>query len=158
MRTTGWFGAGGFASAVRSLGLAHARLSQQYLWDAERHPDPTISSRDNLDIPTSLHRLVTATGMPQLSRDTWPLVYEALAAFSITQTYNLTDASRWPRDYLDEQGVHVGRNALAFVVRGLASSNARSTGSRAQRPRRSPRVPTRLARTWPRISTQLLAR
>lgn len=125
VRTTDWFGSGGFANAVRSLDLAGARISQQYLWDSERHQDPTISPLQDQDVPASYRRLVAATGLPQLSRETWPLVYTALAEYAATQKYNLTDASRWPRDYLDERDVHVGRNALAFIVRGLASSNVR---------------------------------
>lgn len=124
VRATDWFGAGGFTNALRLLGLPGARLSQQYLWDAERHSDPTLSAQDEHDVPISLHRLIAATRMPQLSRDIWPMVYEALAEYAATQEYHLTDASRWPRDYLDERGVHVGRNPLAFVVRGLASSAA----------------------------------
>ncbi len=124
VRTTDWFGAGGFGNALRSLDLARARLSQHFLWDSERHPDPTVSSRDDPDVPPSLHRLVAVTHMPQLSRAAWPAVYTALAEYSATQHYNLTEATRWTRDYLDERDVHVGRNALAFVVRGLASSTA----------------------------------
>jgi uncharacterized LabA/DUF88 family protein len=41
---TNWFGFGGFVRALESLGLAHAKFSNHFVWDAGRHDPPESSS------------------------------------------------------------------------------------------------------------------
>lgn len=125
VRTTNWFGAGSFTNAVRILRLPDASISVHHLWDSRRHADPTTASGD--DDPTTQDgpaRLVASAGAPNLRKEIWPLIYEILAEYAATQEYSLTQASRWARDRLDEQNVHVGRAALSFIVGRLASGAA----------------------------------
>lgn len=118
-RESNWFGAGGFKSAIFALDLPHAKLSQHYLWDEERHQPPaTIEQADDFELPVPVQALVHALELPRLRQETWPKVFDVLARYAAEFDFNLTESSRWSRDTLAAEGEHVSRAALNHVIRG----------------------------------------
>ncbi|WP_328467523.1 NYN domain-containing protein [Actinoplanes sp. NBC_00393] len=120
---TNWFSYGGFVRALESLGLAHAKFSNHFVWDDSRH-DPPESSGAAGPTPEPVGRLSALLSLPRLPQEMWPAVYQALADYAASHHFNLTEATRWARDRLAEQGVDVSRAAIAFVTRGTAFGGA----------------------------------
>ena len=120
---TNWFGYGGFVRALESLGLAHAKFSNHFVWDAGRH-NPPESSGATGTAPEAVGRLSALLSLPRLPQEMWPSVYQALAEYAGSHHFNLTEATRWARDRLAAQGVDVSRAAIAFVTRGTAFGGA----------------------------------
>ncbi|GAA3721477.1 NYN domain-containing protein [Terrabacter ginsenosidimutans] len=118
---TGWFGAGSFVRAVELLDLPHLRLSQHWLWDASRHEAPeglTETQGLQATLPQPVSKVSAVLNLPRLPQSSWRPLYRVLADYAGTHHFNLTEATRWSRDRLAEQGVDVSRNAVAFVARG----------------------------------------
>jgi NYN domain len=117
-----WFGFGGFARSLESLELPNMRLSQHLLWDGSRHetPDLTASAAHGLSLPEPVTRLTALLSLPRLQHESWSPIYRVLSDYVNSHQFNLTEATRWSRDRLVEQGVDVSRNAVGFVTRGAA--------------------------------------
>ena len=117
-----WFGYGGFARALQALNLAGVRMSQHFIWDSTRHaavaPDEELQQRPTL--PEPVDRVTQALKLPSLPDQSWHHVHDSLAAFVASYEFNLTEATRWSRDRLAENGVRVSRQAVGVVVRGAA--------------------------------------
>jgi uncharacterized LabA/DUF88 family protein len=121
--SSNWFGFGGFVRALESLRLSHAKFSNHFVWDDSRHGPPETSAATG-PAPEPIVRLSAPLGLPRLPREMWQPVYRALADYASTHHFNLTEATRWARDLLAEQGVDVSRSAIAFVTRGTAFGGA----------------------------------
>lgn len=113
-----WFGHTGFARALRGLKLEGARVSTHWLWDESRHTAPMEAERDAFALPDPVARLCAVLGVPRLAAETWPHVYRALAAYSERHAFNLTEITKWSRDWLADQGIDVSRAVFSYVVRG----------------------------------------
>ena len=121
-----WFGFGGFARSLESLELPNLRLSQHLLWDGNRHETPDLnasaasaaSAAQGLTLPEPVTRLTALLSLPRLQHESWSPIYRALSDYVNSHHFNLTEATRWSRDRLVEQGVDVSRNAVGFVTRG----------------------------------------
>ena len=48
-------------------------------------------------------------------------MYEALATFGEDHEFNLTEITKWSRDWLAQNGIDVGRTVFGYVVRGALS-------------------------------------
>ena len=120
---TNWFSHGGFVRALESVGLAHAKFSNHFVWDDSRH-DPPESAGGSGPAPEPVGRLSALLSLPRLPREMWPQVYQALADYAAGHHFNLTEATRWARDALSAQGVDVSRASIAFVTRGTAFGGA----------------------------------
>jgi uncharacterized LabA/DUF88 family protein len=110
-----WFGAGTFVRAIRLLDLPDVRISTLHLWDETRHEQPKSSLPFTL--PTTVAQFAQVTGMPRISTDHWPVVYQNLALYAATHSFNLTEASKWPRDQATQAGHDVPRAAFTFTVK-----------------------------------------
>jgi hypothetical protein len=119
-----WFGVG-FGSAILRLQLPNAHVAQNYLWDEERH-EPPGSDQPHLavDLPESIQTLVRLLDLPRLRRETWPAVFETLARYAGGHEFSLTEATRWSRDELANNSIHVGRPALGYVAKGAQFGGA----------------------------------
>lgn len=117
-----WFGYGGFGRALQALNLPEVRMSQHFIWDSNRHaavaPDEELQQWQTL--PEAVHRVTQALKLPSLPEQSWHHVHDSLAAFVASYEFNLTEATRWSRDRLAEEGVRVSRQAVGVVVRGAA--------------------------------------
>ena len=125
-REQGWYGQGSFSAAVAHVDLPNANLSHQWLWDAERHEPPpgAASPGDRPELPSVIATLARTIDLPRLGRETWPAVFAAIERYAATHQFNLTEATRWPRDELARLGIAVGRPALGYVVRGTQFGSA----------------------------------
>lgn len=122
---TDYYGAGNFTTAIQKVGLEGAIFGPHHLWDPARHDPPVNSSQSQLArLPQVAHQVSAVTGLPRISSDEWASLYEALATFAATQTWNLTESTRWTRDHLMEKGQQVGRGAIGFVVRELSRTKS----------------------------------
>lgn len=117
-----WFGFGGFVRSLESLNLPNMRLSQYLLWDDSRHemPDLTAAATPGLTLPEPVARLTALLSLPRLPHESWSPLYRVLSSYVSSHQFNLTEATRWSRDRLVEQGVDVSRNAVGFVTRGAS--------------------------------------
>ncbi|HWS35542.1 MAG TPA: NYN domain-containing protein [Actinoplanes sp.] len=118
-----WFGFGGFVRALESLRLPYVKFSNHFVWDDSRHGPPETTGTTG-PAPEPIVRLSSPLGLPRLPREMWPPVYRALADYAASHHFNLTEATRWARDKLAEEGVDVSRSAIAFVTRGTAFGGA----------------------------------
>lgn len=124
-REAGWFGAGSFSSALDRLHLPSARRSQQFLWDEERHQPPATSQRaDDSGIPPIIATMMRVIDLPRIAKEKWPPLFATLARYAAENDFNLTEATRWSRDTLEQTGERVGRPTLAFVIRGVGFGGA----------------------------------
>ena len=115
-----WFGNGSFVAAVAALELPNVQFSQHHMWDAERH-QPPATDRDNeiADFPADVVVLSKELDFPRIKSTDWPKVFAVLESYATDHDFfNLTEATRWCRDTLAENGAEVGRNSLAYVIRG----------------------------------------
>ena len=119
---SGWFGYGGFVKALESLELPGVRFSQHFVWEDGRHqaPDLIESTGGESTTPEPVTRLTALLNLPRLPKESWPAVYKGLSDYANSHHFNLTEATRWSRDHLAEQGVDVSRNAIGFVTRGAS--------------------------------------
>ena len=92
------------------------------LWDGSRHktPDLTAAATLGLTLPEPVARLTALLSLPRLPHESWSPVYQVLSSYVSSHQFNLTEATRWSRDRLVEQGVDVSRSAVGFVTRGAA--------------------------------------
>jgi len=123
-RETRWFGSGSFAAFLMSLELEGMQLSQHYVWDSARHVAPSDKPTSAADVPAPAVLLTSTFNLPRLAQDAWGAIYEALADYAATHEFNLSDATRWGRDRLVDQGIAVSRAAIGVVIRAAAFGGA----------------------------------
>lgn len=104
---THWFGLGSLSTAITDPRTQHLRRSQHHIWDPARH-----------DLPPAIDNLARVTGMPRLSRGTYRAVFAHLARTAAEDPADVTTMTQQAREHLHASGVEVGRNPLAFIVRG----------------------------------------
>ena len=117
-----WFGFGSFIRALDALQLPGIRRSQHRLWDGTRHEPPASggSNTHGFVLPEPVARLTALMNLPRLPDKTWPRIYAVFADYAASHDFSLTEATRWSRDRLVEQGVEVSRAAVGFVANGVA--------------------------------------
>ncbi|MBX7482053.1 NYN domain-containing protein [Qipengyuania qiaonensis] len=134
-KQSGWFGAGSFTAAVVALDLPNVQFSQHHMWDAERHQPPSADRTDeSAGLPADVGLLARELDLPRIDRADWPKVFAVLAQYAMTHEFNLTEATRWCRDALAGEGVEVGRNSLAYVMRGAQFGGVRLDSELAPSP------------------------
>lgn len=119
---SGWFGLGGFTSAIRSLQLPNLVVSHHWAWDATRHEAPVVGEALTRipGEPEAVARLCALQNVPRLPRPSWPKIYAVLAEFAATHEFNMTQATKWSRDRLSEEGTSVNRASIGFVMNGAS--------------------------------------
>ncbi|RYU12873.1 NYN domain-containing protein [Nocardioides iriomotensis] len=120
--TSGWFGHGSFAAALRGLDLPGLTIDQHLLWDARRHEPPALgeSVARFPGEPPAIARLAALQNLPRLDSQDWRRVYGVLAEFAATHPFSATEATKWSRDQLTEAGAPVSRGSIGFVMNGAA--------------------------------------
>lgn len=116
-----WFGSGSFRRVVEGLNLPGATLSQHYLWDTSRHEAPK-NGTSGTAIPAQISRFCEVSKLPRIASSQWPIVYLSLEAYAATHDFNLTESTKWSRDYAAGLGADVARSVFVFVV--LACRNS----------------------------------
>ena len=120
-----WFGTGGFRRAIERVGLKNLAMSQHFAWDASQHQAPDDQSdRVGDGIPDEISRYCQIVQLPRIDSDRWPVLFSALEAYALLHEFNLTESTRWSRDYAAEQGVDIPRPAFAYVVRACVTGGA----------------------------------
>lgn len=120
-----WFGKKTFKAAVASLKLPHLRTSNHHLWHDERHQPPAIPSPAQAsNVPEIVTIFMRALDLPRIEQKDWPSLFTTLSAYAAEHHFNLTEATRWTRDTLAEQGTKIARGSVAYVVRGCQFGGA----------------------------------
>lgn len=124
---SGWFGAGTLGALIRSLeGESELRIKGHHVWNAARHAEPEEDEDDALaGMPAFIAHCCRITDLPRLNRQSWKATFAALARYAAAFDFNLTHCTAWTRDQLKGEGVHVGRQAIGFVVRGVLFGGVR---------------------------------
>lgn len=124
---SGWFGAGTLGALIRSLeGESELRIKGHHVWNAARHAEPEEDEDDTLaGMPAFIAHCCRITDLPRLNRQSWKATFAALARYAAAFDFNLTHCTAWTRDQLKGEGVHVGRQAIGFVVRGVLFGGVR---------------------------------
>lgn len=125
IRDSRWFGAGTLAAFVgRSVpGIV---VSSHHAWDPERHEPPVSAGQPAApDLVEQLHAL---TDLPRLPAEVWPVLFEVLAEHLDGQGFSLSGASAWARDELARRGIPVGRQHVAFAIKGAHWGGAPMAG------------------------------
>jgi hypothetical protein len=117
-----WFGYGTFTRALQAQSLPDVRMTHHYVWDASRHeaPDEDEARTRIVGTPEAIARVTSELRLPRLTKQSWAKIYEALATFVAAYEFNLTEATRWSRDRLVDQGVEVSRKAVNVVALGAS--------------------------------------
>lgn len=122
LRTSNWFGAGSFVRAVRALDLPNAAFSSDYVWDASRHSPP---EQEGGRLPPVIAAMCEVTKLPRIPSEDWPRVFAYLEDYGRKNDFNLTEASRWPRDCAAKDGHQIPRAAFWYVVTACQRQKAR---------------------------------
>lgn len=117
-RASNWFGKSSFSGAVRALNLPNARFSSHHVWEDGRHQSPESVGAVN-GLPGAISVLVRALELPRIERGDWPKLFAALANYAAAHEFNLTEATKWTRDALAQEGVQISRTSINYVVRGV---------------------------------------
>jgi uncharacterized LabA/DUF88 family protein len=113
----GWFGSGTFARAIERLALPNLQLGTHHVWDMSRHTPPPETGPLPHPLPDSVARVSGPLGVPRLPTSAWPAIADVLAEYAASHHFNMTEATAWSRDRLEERGVKVGRAAVGFALR-----------------------------------------
>lgn len=124
IRASNWLGTGSFVRAVRALSLPNAAFSQHHLWDTSRHAPPD-QKHPHDEFPALVATMCEVTGLPRIPRDDWPRIYGNLEEYGQSHEFNLTEASRWPRDKAADEGHQIGRAVFVYVLSACARNGAR---------------------------------
>lgn len=122
-KQSAWFGKG-FKGAVSDLHLPNARTSQHHIWDDERHQPPSAAPTSESSIPNSVAELSRQLELPRLETGGWQALFATLELYSDSHEFRLSEATRWTRDKLAEQGVQIARASIGQVVRGAQIGGA----------------------------------
>lgn len=122
LRTSNWLGAGSFVRAVRALDLPNAAFSADYMWDVSRHSPP---EQEGGRLPPAIAAICEVTKLPRIPSEDWPRVFTYLEDYGRKNDFNLTEASRWPRDRAAEDGHQIPRAAFWYVVTACQRQKAR---------------------------------
>lgn len=122
-----WNGKGSFRRYIESLELAPLALDWNshggYVYDPARHA-LSADGQSTDDWPDA-HCLAVArqihevTGVPLLSRQTYRLVFEAVAREADAHSFDFIESGKRIRDSCREAGGQVSRADVTFVLRGL---------------------------------------
>ncbi len=116
-----WFG-GNLSAAVRRLGLPNVVVIGHHVWDTTRHSPPATDSPELSQtrpvLPAPVAHCCDVVDLPRVSSEHWPQVFNALAVYAATHQFNLTESTRWSRDYTAQEGYEVGRHVFGYVIRG----------------------------------------
>ena len=90
------------------------------------HAEPEDEDDDVLTrMPAFVARCCRVTDLPRLNPQAWQATFATLARYAAAYDFNLTHCTAWTRDDLKQEGIHVGRQAVGFVVRGALYGGAR---------------------------------
>lgn len=128
IRTSNWLGTGSFGRAVRSLNLPNAAFSQHHFWDASRHAPPEQYGFDG-QVPSSVAALFEVARLPRIPSDDWPRVFAYLEDYRANNEFNITEASKWPRDQAAQDGHQIPRAAFLYVVTACHHQGTRFDGA-----------------------------
>lgn len=122
-KQSGWLGKG-FKGAIADLGLPNVITSQHHVWDDERHQPPSSAPTSAPPISDSLAELSRQLELPRLDARSWQALFAALQAYSEKHEFRFSEATRWTRDQLAEQGIRIARASIAQVARGAQIGGA----------------------------------
>ena len=134
-KQSGWFGTASFSAAVSALDLPNVRFSQHHMWDSERHEPPTAERSNNgSEFPPPVALLSRELDLPRIEQADWPKVFDVLSRYAKNHEFNLTEATRWCRDTLADEGVQTARNAVGYIMRVAQFGGARLDANVAPEP------------------------
>jgi hypothetical protein len=121
---TDWAGFGKFGTWVSQIGqgVEYSPAQGGWVWDAKRF------SGEDLPAPTDLRpgieeQVTRVTDVPALSAAQFRQMFQAMEARLREHPLNRTEVSRMVRDDCVNAGQPVSRNAVSFVLQGLAYVN-----------------------------------
>ena len=118
---TDWGGAGKFGTWVAQLGqnVQYSPSQGGWVWDAKRFSIEDLPAATDVQ-PGIEEQVVRVTDVPALSAAQFRQVFVALAARLREQGLNRNELSRLVRDDCVSAGQPVSRNAVNFILQGLA--------------------------------------
>jgi len=122
-----WFGLGSLRGLISSMAAtSDLRTNGLHVWNMAKHAEPEDEDDDVLTrMPAFVARCCRVTDLPRLNPQAWQATFAALARYAAAYDFNLTHCTAWTRDDLKQEGIHVGRQAVGFVVRGALYGGAR---------------------------------
>ncbi|MCB5291147.1 NYN domain-containing protein [Arthrobacter sp. SO3] len=121
---TDWGGFGKFGTWVAQIGqsIEYSPAQGGWVWDAKRFSSEDLPAPADLQ-PGIEEQVTRVTDVPALSADQFRQVFLAMAARLREHPLNRSDLSRLVRDDCVSAGQPVSRNAVNFVLQGLAYAN-----------------------------------
>ena len=121
---TDWGGFGKFGTWVSQIGkdVEYSAAQGGWVWDGKRF------SVEDLPVPAEQQpgveeQVTRVTDVPALSASQFRQIFQSLAARLREHPVNRTELSRQVRDDCVSAGQPVSRNAVSFVLQGLAYAN-----------------------------------
>ncbi len=121
---TDWGGFGKFGTWVAQIGqsIEYSPAQGGWVWDAKRFSSEDLPAPADLQ-PGIEEQVTRVTDVPALSEAQFRQVFLAMAARLREHPLNRTELSRLVRDDCVSAGQPVSRNAVNFVLQGLAYAN-----------------------------------
>ena len=131
-----WDGEMSFKAFVLNLGIAELRVAPQppgfaYLEGMHVEVDEVPEVYDRLqlapeDVRPALAELQRETSIPLLEGEAYRALFETISEVLATSQFNLTETSKAVRDLLrSDRGMHIGRGAINYVLKGISWSGHR---------------------------------
>ncbi|MEM7244142.1 MAG: NYN domain-containing protein [Acidobacteriota bacterium] len=128
-----WAGAGSFKELLReaeevSFSLLLIPGTPGYIWDPERHPEPSIEAPadrfDSLpeDIASIARRVNGVVGVPGLTGEEFKILFDLISEEVEENSFHLTATSKAVRDRALEKGHSIARSCVSFILKGLTYS------------------------------------
>ncbi|MCO4275546.1 NYN domain-containing protein [Pseudarthrobacter sp. HLT3-5] len=121
---TDWGGWGKFGTWVSQIGqgVEYAPAQGGWVWDAKRFSSEDLPAPADLQ-PGIEEQVIRVTDVPALSAAQFRQMFQAMAARLREHPLNRTELSRMVRDDCVNADQPVSRNAVSFVLQGLAYVN-----------------------------------
>lgn len=132
---THWFGSGSFVRALHQVPLHGARLSNHYLWSADRHQPPPGAALEEVEqaepisegqtvLPAAVSRFREVTKLPAMPSENWPSVYSSLEAYASLHEFRFAESTKWARDNSVAQGFDISRQTFVYALRSCRDGGA----------------------------------
>jgi nicotinamidase-related amidase len=121
---TDWGGYGKFGTWVSQIGqgVEYSPAQGGWVWDAKRFSSEDLPAPADLQ-PGIEEQVTRVTDVPALSASQFRQMFQAMEARLREHPLNRTELSRMVRDDCVNAGQPVSRNAVSFVLQGLAYVN-----------------------------------
>lgn len=113
-----WGGAGSFTSWL-TRDVPEVAAASNFVWDPKRFSEADLAVAGNVDLPPLQRQVVAVTDIPNLPKERYRVLLEALAADVKSHPFDRPETARRVRDACQAAGEPIGRGSVNTVIAGV---------------------------------------